>query len=79
MKIREFLGDLLREHDDHAAFDDSESLIETGRLDSLAVVKLVEFLESGFDVDFDKVEFDPQRLGSVDEIASVIEESRRSG
>jgi hypothetical protein len=26
-------------------------------------------------VDFDKVEFDPQRLGSVDEIASLIEES----
>ena len=79
MKIREFLADLLREHDDHAAFDDVESLIETGRLDSLAVVNLVVFLESTFDVDFDKVEFDPQRLGSVDAIASVIEESRRSG
>jgi acyl carrier protein len=79
MKIREFLGELLREHDDHAGFDDAEALIETGRLDSLAVVKLVEFLESAFDVDFDRVEFDPQRLGSVDEIASLIEESRRSG
>jgi len=79
MKVREFLGELLREHDDHAAFDDAESLIETGRLDSLAVVNLVVFLESAFNVDFDKLEFDPQRLGSVDEIASVIEESRRSG
>jgi hypothetical protein len=28
VKIREFLSDLLREHDDHAAFDDAESLIE---------------------------------------------------
>ena len=79
MKIREFLGGLLREHDDHAEFDDAEALIETGRLDSLAVVKLVEFLESTFGVDFDRVEFDPQRLGSVDEIAALIEESRRSG
>jgi len=79
MKIRAFLGELLREHDDQAPFDDAESLIETGRLDSLAVVNLVVFLESAFDVDFDKVEFDPQRLGSVDEIVSVIEESRRSG
>ena len=79
MKVREYLGALLREHDDHAAFDDAEALIETGRLDSLAIVKLVEFLESTFDVDFDKVEFDPQRLGSVDEIASLIEESQRSG
>ena len=30
-----------------------ESLIKAGRLDSLAVVKLVTFLESAFDVDFD--------------------------
>lgn len=79
LKIRAFLGELLREHDDHGPFEDAESLIETGRLDSLAVVNLVVFLESAFDVDFDKVEFDPQRLGSVDEIVSVIEESRRSG
>ena len=77
MKIRDFLGGMLREHDDHAAFDDAESLIENGRLDSLAVVNLVMFLESAFGVDFDKVEFDPQRLGSVDEIAAVVEESRR--
>jgi acyl carrier protein len=78
MKIRDFLRELLREHDDHAAFDDAESLIASGRLDSLAIVNLVVFLESVFGVDFDKVEFDPQRLGSVDEIASVIEESRRA-
>lgn len=79
VKIREFLAELLREHDDHAPFDDAESLIGSGRLDSLAVVNLVGFLETVFDVDFDKVEFDPQRLDSVDEIAAVIEESRGSG
>jgi acyl carrier protein len=77
VKIRDFLGGLLREHDDRASFDDAESLIGNGRLDSLAVVNLVVFLESTFGVDFDKVEFDPQRLGSVDEIVAVIEESRR--
>jgi acyl carrier protein len=78
MKIREFLSGLLREHDDHAGFDDAESLIESGRLDSLAVVNLAVFLESASGVDFGRVEFDPQRLGSVDEIAAVIEESRRA-
>ena len=40
-KIRAFLGELLRDHDDHAAFADTESLINSGRLDSLAVVKLL--------------------------------------
>jgi len=77
IKIREFVKELLNEHDDRAAFSDDESLIKEGRLDSLAVVKLVTFLEADFAVDFAKVEFDPERFDSVEEIAGVIEESRR--
>jgi acyl carrier protein len=79
IKIRAFLEELLCEHDDHTAFGDAESLIKAGRLDSLAVVKLVTFLESAFAVDFAEVEFDPQRFDSVAEIAAVIEESRGAG
>jgi acyl carrier protein len=76
LKIREFVAELLREHDDRAEFGDAESLIGSGRLDSLAVVKLVDFLESAFAVDFARVEFDPRRFDTVEEIAGVIEESR---
>jgi acyl carrier protein len=78
IKIRAFVEELLGEHDDHAAFGDTESLIKTGRLDSLAVVKLVTFLEADFTVDFAKVEFDPERFDTVAEIAAVVEESRRA-
>jgi acyl carrier protein len=76
LKIRTFVEALLREHDDRAPFGDGDSLIRTGRLDSLAVVNLVTFLESDFAVDFARVEFDPQRFDTVDEIAAMIAESR---
>lgn len=76
MKIRSFVAEQLRERDDHRAFADGESLIKAGRLDSFAVVKLVMFLETSFAVDFDRIEFDPQRFDTVDEIAAMIEESR---
>ena len=76
LKIRAFVEALLREHDDRAPFGDADSLIRTGRLDSLAVVNLVTFLESDFAVDFAKVEFDPHRFDTVDEIAAMIAESR---
>lgn len=76
VKIRAFVETLLAEHDDRAPFADSESLIQAGRLDSLAVVTLVSFLESGFGVDFARIEFDPQRFDSVDEIAAMVAESR---
>lgn len=79
VKIRTFVEKLLAEHDDHASFGDTESLIKAGRLDSLAVVNLVTFLESDFAVDFGRIEFDPERFDTVAEIAAVIEESRRAG
>lgn len=79
VEIRAFVEELLGEHDDHAAFGDSESLIKAGRLDSLAVVKLVTFLESDFAVDFARVEFDPERFDTVAEIVAMIEDSRRFG
>jgi acyl carrier protein len=78
-KIRTFIGELLAEHDDDDPFGDTESLIKAGRLDSLAVAKVVVFLETTFGVDFARVEFDPERFDTLAEIAAVIEESRRLG
>jgi acyl carrier protein len=75
-KIRAYVEGLLGEYDDRAPFGDGESLLKSGRLDSLAVVKIVTFLESDFGVDFARIEFDPERFDTVEEIAAVIEESR---
>jgi acyl carrier protein len=36
----------------------------------------VGFLESAFAVDFARVEFDPKRFDSVNELAALVEESR---
>ncbi len=75
-RVQSYIQELLYELDDHNPFSDSESLIKTGRLDSLVVVKLVLFLESEFQVDFTRVEFDPDRFDCVNEILAVIDESR---
>jgi acyl carrier protein len=79
LKVRTFLAELLAAHDDRGAFGDTESLIAAGRLDSLAVVKLVTFLEMSFAVDFARIEFDPERFDTVAEIAAMIDESRDAG
>ena len=77
LKIRAFVGQLLGGRDDHRAFGDAESLIKAGRLDSLAVVKLVTFLEAEFAVNFDEVEFDPERFDTVESVGTMVEEARR--
>ncbi len=74
--IRAFVGELLADHDDHEPFGDADSLIATGRLDSLSVARIVTFLETAFAVDFVRVEFDPQRFDTIVDIAALIDESR---
>lgn len=76
IKIRKCVELMLTEHGDDASFGDDESLIDSARLDSLAVVKLVSFLESAFGVDFAKLEFDPKRFDSIDAMTAMVEESR---
>ena len=75
-QIRAFVAELLRDHDDRRDFSDEESLVKSGRLDSLSVVKLVSFLETTFGVDFTRVEFEPDRFDSVAEIEGVVLESQ---
>ena len=76
LKIHEYVRKLLADNGDQADFADSESLIESARLDSLAVTRLVAFLETTFDVDFGEIEFDPRRFDTVDGLAAMVEESR---
>ena len=74
-KVRGFIDNLLRERDDIAGFSDSQSLFASGRLESLAAVEVVVFLEQEFGVDFSKIDFQIDRIDSVDLIANFCEES----
>ncbi len=75
-RIRAYLRELLDEHDDHEPIVDDQSMIKSGRLDSLVVVKLVLFLETDFDVDFTRIDFDPERFDTVEAIEALVAESR---
>lgn len=72
-RIHDFIRDSLAAHNDAEELDDSESLFLSGRLDSLAVTRLVVFLEEQFGVDFARAEFDVALLDSVDLIAGFVE------
>ena len=50
-----------------------ESLLERGLLDSMALVKLVTFLEKQFGVQLSDEEFDPDHFETVTAIATLVE------
>jgi acyl carrier protein len=76
VKVREFLAGLLHERDDTAPLGDSDSLFVSARLDSLSTVELIAFLEQQFGVDFGKIDFEIERVDSVDAIFEVLKELR---
>ena len=52
-----------------------DSLLDRGLLDSMAIVKLIAFLEERFGVQLGDDEFDPDHFETVDAIAKLVEEN----
>ena len=55
---------------------EDESLLEAGILDSLAIVKLVAYVEDEFDMEIPDADFDPDNFESVTAITRLIERVR---
>lgn len=71
-EIRQFLEELLRGKGDFKPFEDSDSLILSGRLASLDAVEIVMFLERRFGLDFAEIGFDQAQIDSVQLIQELV-------
>lgn len=76
--IHEFVLKLLSERGHSLEIEDDESLIQSGLLDSLAVVSIVVFLESKFNIDFSEIYFEQISFDTVNLILKFINENQTS-
>jgi len=72
-QIREFLQGLLTSYGDSEPLHEGDSLLNSGRLQSIDAVEIVMFLEQNFGVDFAQIGFDRDRLDSIDAITDLVE------
>lgn len=72
--IREKLMEILVRKGDDGAFSDGDSLLLSGRLDSLNVLELVSFLEDAFAVDMADLGMEVEAFDSVDSLVEVVGE-----
>ena len=70
-EIRSFVQQLLDAKDDHRPLADDESLLLSGRLQSVDAVEIVVFLEEKFGLDFSDIGFDREQLDSINAIDSL--------
>lgn len=67
-----FLRTIQRPDYPHNEIDEDSSLIESGLIDSLALLQIVSYLEQTYNMDFREVGFDPAELRSVGSILNLI-------
>ncbi len=57
---------------DVASLSDDASLLDRGIIDSTAVLELIEFIETTFDITVDDAEMSPENLDSIERITTFI-------
>ena len=74
-EIRECIQKLLATSGDDGQLSDDDSLLLSGRLQSIDAVEIVVFLEENFGIDFTEIGFDQEQLDSIDAICTLIQTS----
>ena len=55
---------------------EKEPLVASGLIDSLAILQIVTYLESTYDIDFSIRGVDPEQLGSIGGILDLIDQEK---
>jgi acyl carrier protein len=74
--IERFVIDEIMLGDSNTKIDPNESLISSGVLDSLALLRLIAFLEEQMGVTVDDSEVIPENFETINEIKSFIEKKK---
>jgi acyl carrier protein len=77
-EVRQFVQQLLAQKGDGRSFSDGDSLVLSGRLQSVDAVEIVVFLEEKWGIDFAKIGFDASQIDCVDAIDALIRQAEIS-
>jgi acyl carrier protein len=70
--LRAYLQEALRLHGDTQELAEGDSLFLSGRLDSFSMMNLILFLETAFALTFSDLEFDVEKVDSLNAIAALV-------
>jgi acyl carrier protein len=76
--IRQYIQSELVKDKKHASLSDNDSLIDSGIIDSLGIMKLIGFLEDTISIQISDEELVPENFSTVSAIASLVQKKRGS-
>ncbi len=74
LSLKKFIIDEFIPDGHTAEISDDLDLIQSGILDSLAILKIVAFIENHYDISLEPEEIDPENLKTINAIAAMISE-----
>jgi acyl carrier protein len=72
-ELRAQVEQLLAAKGDQEPLLDTDSLVLSGRLDSIDILQIVVFLETNYGIDFAEQQFDQEDFDSISRILTLIE------
>lgn len=75
-KIREFIEDNLNDVEELAVFNDDENIFELGLVNSLFAMKLLNYVQSEFNVEVTYDDMEIENFNTVDNILKFVREKR---
>lgn len=73
--VRDTISNILVDRGQPREFDDTESLFDSGKLDSLAAVNLLMTLESEFGIDLSDPDFEIAQIDTFEAIVDLVKEN----
>ena len=75
-RVREFLRERLEARGDRGAFNDDDSLLISGRLDSMDAMQVILFLEGQFGVDFSGLDVSVELIDRPVDVLALADHQR---
>ena len=72
-EIHEYVQSLLTSNGDDGPLADHDSLLLSGRLQSIDAVEIVVFLEENFGIDFAQIGFDQDQIDTIEAIYALTQ------
>lgn len=76
--IKEYILSELVKDKAQAKIGDTDSLIESGIVDSLGIMKLIGFLEDKISIQISDDELIPENFSSIDSISALVQKKQSS-
>ena len=76
--LRQYIADQFLGGSPPVDFDDNYDLVDSGILDSLAMISLITYLENEYQIEFDDQDFLPENFKSVNAVHEFLCRKRQS-